>query len=55
MKLRDQLKNFRTISNIGGIYNLNRVIISRVLKILASENRFQSLYDEIYNIDRFVE
>ena len=30
-----------------GIYNLNSVIISRVLMILASQNRIQSLYDEI--------
>ena len=38
-----------------GIYNLNSILISRVLKILASQNRFQSLYDEIFNFDRFVE
>ena len=47
-KLQNNLKYW-------GIYNLNSVIISRVLKILASQNRFQSLYDEILNIDRFVE
>ena len=48
MKLGNQLKYW-------GIYNLNRVFISCVLKILASQNRFQSLYNEIFNIDRFVE
>ena len=51
LKLGDQLK---TILKIGG-YNLNSVIISRFLRILASQNRFQSLYDEIFNIDGFVE
>ena len=35
--------------------NLSSVIISRVLRILASQNGFQSLYAEILNIDRFVE
>ena len=34
------------------IYNLNSVIISRVLSILASQNRFKSPYDEIFNIKR---
>ena len=38
-----------------GIYNLNRVIIYRVLWILAFKNRFQSLYDEIFNINTFLE
>ena len=33
-----------------GIYNLNTVIISCVLEILVSQNRFQSLYDEIFYI-----
>ena len=28
-------------------------IISRVLRILASQSRFQSLYDEIFNIGRW--
>ena len=27
-------------------------MISRVLSILASQNRFESLYDEMLNIDR---
>ena len=31
-----------------------KVIISCVLGILASQNRFQSLYDEIFNIERFL-
>ena len=31
-----------------GIYNLNSIIISRVLRFLTSQNRFQSLYDEIF-------
>jgi hypothetical protein len=30
-----------------GIYDFKSVIISRVLRILASQNRFQSMYDEI--------
>ena len=47
-KLQNNLKDW-------GIHNLNIVIISRVLRILAPQNRFQSLYDEIFNIDRFVE
>ena len=37
------------------IHNLYSVIISRVLRILASQNRFISLYDKIFNIDRFVD
>jgi len=53
IKLGDQLKKFNL--KYWGIYNLNSVIISCVLKLLASQNRFQSLYDEIFNIDRFVE
>jgi hypothetical protein len=32
------------------IFNLNSIIISRVLGILASQNRFQSKYDETFNI-----
>ena len=55
MKLEDQLINFKTILTIWGLYSLNSVIISCVLRILASQNRFQSLYDEIFNIDRFLE
>ena len=37
-----------------GIYFFDSVIISRVMNILASQNWFQSLYDEIFNIDRFL-
>ena len=58
LKLGDQLKNFRTIlKHWGKILKHwgNRFIISRVLRILASQNRCQSLYDEIFNIDKFVE
>ena len=55
IKLGDQLKNFRTNKKNWGFYNLSGVIISSVLSILVSQNRFQSLYDEIFNIDRFVE
>ena len=47
-KLKNNLKNW-------GIYNLNSVIIFRVLRILASKKMFQSLYDEIFNIIRFIE
>ena len=47
-KLQNNLKNW-------GIYNSNNVIIYRVLRIFASQNRFQSMYDEIFNIDRFLE
>ena len=39
----------------GGIYDLNSVIISRVLRIIAYQNKFNSLYDEIFTIDRFLE
>ena len=35
-----------------GIHSLNSVIISRVLRFLSSQSRFQSQYDEIFNIDR---
>jgi hypothetical protein len=28
---------------------------SLVMRILVSQNRFQSLYDKIFNIDRFLE
>ena len=39
------------------IYNFNSVIISsvNVMRILASQKRFQTLSDEIFNIDKFVE
>jgi hypothetical protein len=30
--------------------SLSRVIIPVILRILASQNRFKSLYDEIFNI-----
>ena len=33
---------------------MNSVIIFRVLRILASQNRFQSLYDEKFNIDGLI-
>ena len=33
--------------------NLNSVIISRVPRILTSQNRFELLHDEIFNIDIF--
>ena len=46
-KLQNNLKNW-------GIYNLNSVLNSRVLRILASQNRFLSLYDKIFNIRRVV-
>ena len=55
LKLRGQAKKLQNNLKNWGIYNLNSVIISHVLKILASQNRFQSLYDEIFNIDKFVE
>ena len=45
--------NFKTILKIGG-FRVS-IIISCVLKILASQDRFQSLYDVIFNIDRFLE
>ena len=31
------------------------VIISRLLRIFTPQNRFQSLCDEIFNIDRFLD
>ena len=55
LKLGDQLIYFhKTLKNCG-IYNLKRVMISRVLRILAFQKRFKSLYDEIFNIVRFLE
>ena len=50
MKLGNQQYKFRTILKIWGFIFLNRGIISRCLRILAP-----SLYDEIFNIDRFLE
>ena len=47
-KLQNDLKNWR-------IYDLSKVIISHVLRILIPKIRFQSLYDEIFNIERFLE
>ena len=38
-----------------GMYKLNSVIISRVLKILASQFMYQKLYDKIFYINRFFE
>ena len=35
-----------------GINNFYSIIISNVLRILASQNRFKSQYDEIFNINR---
>ena len=55
LKLGDQLKNFREIQEIGGFINLNSFRILGVLRILASQNSFQSLHDKIFNIDRFAE
>ena len=37
----------------GEVNKLNSVIISRVVRILASKNRFQSHYDETFNIDSY--
>ena len=34
---------------------MNSVIISGVLRILASQNRFKSLYNKLFNIDRFLD
>ena len=52
-KLGGQLRNINRKN--WGIYNLNSVIIYCVLRILAYQNMFQSLYDEIFNIDRVVD
>ena len=46
--LTSKLKNFE-------IYNFNSLIISHILSILASQNRFQSLHDEKFNILRLLE
>jgi hypothetical protein len=45
--------NFRKILKIGVF--IICVIISLVPRILASQNRLQSLYDELFNIDRFID
>ena len=37
-----------------GIHNLNSVIISRFLGILASQNRFESSHDKLFNVERFL-
>ena len=37
LKFGDQIKKFNNNLKNWGIYNLNRVIISRVLRILASQ------------------
>ena len=53
LKLRDQLANFSTIKKNLGICNLNSVIISRVLRILAShkkEGRTQKDFPSLINI-----
>ena len=55
IKLGNQLIYFQNNFKYLGIYNLNILIISRVLRILASQNKFKSLYREIFNIDRFLE
>jgi hypothetical protein len=34
---------------------MNSVLISRVLRILADQNRFQSFYDEIFWINSTIE
>ena len=36
------------------MYNINSYLSSRVLRILASQNRFQLLCNDIFNIDRVV-
>ena len=54
MKLGDQLIQLQNNLKNSGIIAYS-VKISHVLRILASQNRFQSLYNEIFNIDRFLE
>ena len=53
--LGHELIELQNIFKNWGIYNLISVKISHVPRILASQNRFQSLYDEIFYIDRFLE
>ena len=55
VKFGDQLINLQNKLENWGIYNLDIVMISRVLMILASQNRCQSLFDELLNIDIFLE
>ena len=50
LKLVEPLKKTQNNLKYWGIYNLRSVIFSRVLRILTSQKRFQSLYDEIFNI-----
>ena len=54
-KFGEPAKKLQNNLKYWGIYNLNSVIISRFLRILPSQNWLQSLYDEIFNIDRFLE
>ena len=51
MTLGDQLIQLQNNLKKWEIYNLKSVLIFRVLRILVSQNRFQSMYDEISNID----
>ena len=53
MESKSKLGNL--LKNIKQTEKLFSVIITRVLRILASYNRFQSLYDAIFNIDGFLE
>ena len=55
LKLGEPAEKLQNNLKIRGISNLNSVIVSRVLRILVSQNMFKSLYNEIFNIDRFVE
>ena len=50
LKLKATQKNSEKTKKNWGIYNLNSIIISLVLRIFASQNR----YDEILNIRRVV-
>ena len=50
LKLKATQKNSEQSKKNWVIYNLNSIIISRVLRIFASQNRF----DEIFNIRRVV-
>ena len=54
-KLGDELTQLKKNLKNCGINDLNSVTISRVLKVLALKNIFQSLYNEIFNIQRFLE
>ena len=48
---------FRGSANLSnwGIHNLNNIIISRVLRIFASQKGFKSLSDKIFNADIFLD